>query len=90
MENTTVKFQKYYVTNGVVKARVSYSLTHLNTGETCVTLYANDYSGDLSKVFPNGYQNNTDIMTDYFEKGKVRIMFGTPLYNAALSRVRSR
>lgn len=81
-----VKFMKYYVTDGEHKIRVSYSYGALVSGVKCVTLYSKDYSHDLAKVFPGQYQNGTDIMTDYFEHGRVRIMPDSPLFSEALSR----
>lgn len=84
-----IRFMKHYVTNGQIKARVSYSAFRMTTtGQECVTLYAKDYTNELARVFADhpGYENNTDIMTDYFEKGRVRILAGTPLYEAALAR----
>jgi hypothetical protein len=87
---STIKFQKHYVTNGTVKARVHYSAFRMTTtGQDCVTLYAKDYADGrkLAEVFDGqGYENNTDTMTDYFEKGRVRILKGHPLYEAALAR----
>ena len=84
-----IKFQKHYVTNGAVKARVSYSAFRMSTtGQNCVTLYAKDFDAGraLADIFDDGYENNTDMMTDYFEKGRVRILEGQPLYAAALAR----
>ena len=89
-----IKFQKFYVTDGVTKARVSYSSGPINVKQSdgswgmrdCITLYAQDYDRNLGKVLPNGYQNDTDSMTDYFDQGRVRIFPGDPLYAAALAR----
>lgn len=84
-----IKFQKHYVTNGAVKARVHYSAFRMaTTGQQCVTLYAKSYSDGraLAEVIGEGYENNTDLMSDYFEKGRVRIIEGSPLYAAALAR----
>lgn len=83
-----IKFNKYYVTNGVTKARVFYSNSTLGDGRKCVTLYAKDYGHALGKIFPELYQNNTDIMTDYFEEGLVRIFPENPHYDAALARAK--
>lgn len=85
----TIKFQKHYVTNGTVKARVHYSAFKMTTtGQNCVTLYAKNYDDGrrLADIFADGYENNTDLMTDYFEKGRVRVLEGQPLYAAALAR----
>lgn len=85
----SIKFQKHYVTNGTIKARVHYSAFKMTTtGQDCVTLYAKDYEDGrkLANIIGDGYENNTDLMTDYFEKGRVRITSESPLYAAALAR----
>lgn len=81
-----IKLNKHHVTNGTIKARVSYSRAVLNNGRDCVTLYAKDYTGDIGRIFSDNYENNTDIMTDYFEKGRVRIYADSPLWAAACAR----
>jgi hypothetical protein len=82
-----IKFNKYNVSNGSTKARVHYSKATLIDGRECVTLYARDYGHDLAKVMGSEhYQNDTDIMTDYFDKGRVRIFPDSPYYAAASAR----
>ena len=84
-----VKMMKFYVTNGVEKAKVFYSRATLVDGRDCVTLYAKDYDGALGRIFADQtdpYENNTDAMTDYFEKGRVRIFPDSALWNAACAR----
>lgn len=76
-----VKFNLHNVTNGAYKARVHYSLDNHVDRKPCVCVYAKDYGGDLFKIIPQGYINNTD--TDYFEKGRVMLREGHPLYAAA-------
>jgi len=83
---TQIRFMKHYVTNGAKKARVHYSHTTLTNGRECVTIYAKDYTNDLNEIFSEGYENNTDIMTDYFEKGRVRVYTDNPLFQAAKAR----
>lgn len=82
-----IKFNKFNVTNGTDKARVSYSLDNRADGRKCVTLYAKDYSDTLAKVFGDLYRNETDFQTDYFDKGKVVLFETHPLY--AVSRARA-
>lgn len=84
-----IKFQKHYVTNGKIKARVSYSAYQMvTTGKDCVTLYAKSHKDGsaLAEIIPAEFEDNSDIQTDYFEKGRVRILADSPLYAAALSR----
>lgn len=85
----SVQFQKYRVVNRSTKqaARVWYSVfTRVTDGKKCVTLYAKDYSDALGAIFADQYENNTDLMTDYFDKGKVVLFEDHPLYLAALER----
>lgn len=82
-----VKFQKFCVTNGTEKARVFYSLDNRTDGRKCVTLYAKDYGHALGRVVDaDSYRNDTDLMTDYFDKGKVVLFEDHPLYAAARAR----
>lgn len=78
-----IKFQKHYVTNGQVKARVFYSLDNRCDGRQCVTLYAKDYSRALGKVLADAYSNDTDSQSDYFDQGRATLFASHPLYAAA-------
>ena len=82
-----IRFNKHFVTNGTVRARVHYSLDNRVDGRKCVTLYAKDYTNDLATIFPAQTQNDSDSMTDYFETGRVVLFEGHPLYNEARKRV---
>lgn len=88
MNNNTpaVAFRKYYVTNGIIKARVSYSLDNRIDGQPCVTLYAKDYTDNLGAVLADSYRNDSDSQTDYFDKGKAVLFASHPLYAAARAR----
>lgn len=81
-----IKFNKFNVTNGVEKAKVHYSLDGYADGRPCVTIYAKDYTRELQRILPDGYKNDTDSSTDYFEKGCVRIREDSPHYAAARAR----
>jgi hypothetical protein len=92
-----IKFQKFYVTDGAVKAKVFYSAGQnyrdVKAGIAgglvdTVTLYARDYDRKLGLIFKDGYQNDTDLMTDYFDQGRVRLFPGDTLYDAALARAK--
>jgi len=85
-----IKFNKYNVTNGTFKARVHYSLDNRIDRRKCVTIYAKDYTGELGKVFDSEYQNESDLMTDYFDKGKVVLFENHPLYATARSTIENR
>ena len=80
-----IKFMQFYVTDGTTKAKVFYTRDNRTDRRECITLYAQDYSRALGKIFAN-YQNDTDIQSDYFDKGKVVIFADNPLYAAALAR----
>ena len=57
-------------------------------GRKCVTIYSKDYDRALGEIFAAGYQNDTDSQTDYFDKGRVNIYEGHPLYEKAMERVK--
>jgi hypothetical protein len=81
-----IKFMKHYVTDGTIKARVWYSLDNRMDGRKCVTIYAKDYGHELGAMFNEEYENNTDLMTDYFDKGTVRLFESSPHYKDARKR----
>lgn len=85
---SAVKFQKFYVAtaDNKIKVKVWYSLDNRCDGRKCVTVYASEYGHDLAKVLPNNYKNETDIQTDYFDKGKSVIFEGDENYAAARAR----
>ncbi len=84
----TIRFNKYYVTDGTTKARCSYSLDNRCDGRKCVTIYGKDYEhrGNVGAIFPDEVQNNTDSQTDYFEKDRVVLFEDHPHYAAARKR----
>lgn len=85
----TIKFNKFNVTNTETKAkaRVHYSLDNRTDGRKCVTIYAKDYSNELHNIISEGYANNSDLRTDYFEKGRAVLFEGHPLYAQARAAV---
>jgi hypothetical protein len=88
-----VKFNRHNVRNteNGAKARVWYSLDNRTDGRKCVTLYAKDYGHDLNRVFGGSmggeYKNDTDVMTDYFDKGRFVFFEGDALYAVARAAV---
>ena len=84
-----IKFNKYCIVNTVTKAkaRVNYSLDNRIDGRKCVTIYAKDYDRKLGVIFQEEYKNDTDTMTDYFDKGKVVLFQDHPFYDVARERV---
>lgn len=88
--SSKVNFRKNYVecAETKVRARVWYSNGERCDGRTAVTLYEKPGIGhNLRKIFAN-FQNETDIMTDYFEDDKVTFFKGNPLYDEALKMVK--
>lgn len=79
-----IKFNKYNVTNGTVKARVWYS-KWCKDGRFCIDITEKDYGRNIHQIFEN-VQNDTDSSTDYFCSSTVRIFEGDALYEAALAR----
>ena len=86
VSKSVVKFQKYYVTDGTVKVKVHYSVDNRTDARKSVTIYAREYDYNLGKLFPGHYHNNTEIETDYFEKGHVVLFEDHPLYAEARKR----
>ena len=86
-----IKFNKHNVTDTEtkIKARVLYSLDNRIDGRKCVTIYAKDYDRSLGKIF-NEYENDTDTMTDYFDKGRVVLFEDHILYAKARERAESK
>lgn len=82
----TIKFNKYHVTNGEIKARVFYHLDNRTDKRKCVTLYARDYDSRLGKIFKNEFVNESDIQSDYFDKGQVTLFEDHPLYSIARTK----
>jgi len=83
-----IKFNRYNVTDTITKkkAKVFYSLDNRTDRRPAVTIYAKDYGSDLGAMFASEYENNTDTMTDYFEKGSVVLFEDNPNYSAARNR----
>jgi hypothetical protein len=79
----TIKFNKYNVTNGTIKARVRYSVGNHISGRECVWIYAKDFDRSLGKIFETEYKNETDSREDYFETGRVLLFNDHPLYKKA-------
>lgn len=78
-----IKFRQHYITNDIIKARVSYSLDNRIDDRKCVTIYARDWDRALGKIFKEGYKNETDSMTDYFEQGHVELYENNKYYAEA-------
>lgn len=88
----TIKFQTFRVVNAQTgkSARVWYSLDNRADGRKVVTIYARDYGHALGAVFADTsttYENDTDSMTDYFDKGRVRIFETDAIYADARKAV---
>jgi hypothetical protein len=48
-----------------------------------ITIHAKDYTTEFPKFEGVTVENNSDSMTDYFEKDIMRILPGSPYYSAA-------
>lgn len=81
-----IKFNKFNITNGADKAKVHYSIDSRIDKQQCVTIYAKDYDRSLGRVFKNDYVNDSDPMSDYFDKGRVVLFTDHPLYAPARAR----
>ena len=78
----TVKFLKFCVKDfDGNNVRVHYSLDNRCDERACVTIYAKDYSGHLYPIFGDKIINNTDLMSDYFEKDRIVIFSDSVFYS---------
>ena len=78
-----IKFNKYNVTNGALKARIWYT----TNADGSICLHEKDYSSTLGKLFADEVRNDTDMMSDYFKKDRVIIRVNHPLFAAARERM---
>jgi hypothetical protein len=84
---TDVKFNKYFVTNGVLKSKVHYSPNIMaRGGAKCITVYERGYTNNLHKILDN-VRNDSDIMTDYFEEDRRTYIEGSKEYNLLLPKL---
>lgn len=86
-----IQFNLYNVKHLVLglTVKVWYSLDSRVDGRNCITIYAKGYNHQLGQIF-NGvgeYKNDTDMMTDYFDKGTVRIFETDAIYAEARKAV---
>lgn len=83
-----IKFNKFNVTDTEtkLKAKVFYSLDNRVDERKCVTIYANDYTRNLRKIFPE-YTNETDLQSSYYDQGQVDLFEDHPLYEEARTKV---
>lgn len=63
-------YRKHYIQNKETgkKCRVHYSLDNRIDGRKCVTIYAKNCLDSMNGIIE--YANNSDMMTDYFEKDR--------------------
>jgi hypothetical protein len=76
-----MKFQVHGIktSRGLEKAR--YMISDLADGRKCITICADGYtgfSGEVRDAF--AVENDSDIMTDYFEKDSFRVFPEHPLF----------
>lgn len=83
-----IVFKKHFVkdTATKAKARVTYSLDNRCDKKLCVTIYARQ-SEKLEPIFGILTENNSDMMTDYFENDRVTLFEDHPLYKEARTQV---
>lgn len=83
------KFNKYFVTDGINKAKVYYSYspaTATVSGREMITIYARE-SDQLKGLFDE-IENDSDVMTDYFESDRVRIFPNDSRFQPLLSKMK--
>ncbi len=87
-----IKFMVYAVKNTNQKIKVHYSRSTFGNIDDVIVIDDDGYGYDLLELFKDytgsllTADNNTDSMTDYFCKTRIKIYPGHELYNAALHR----
>lgn len=77
-----VKFMKHYVQDGPLKVKVYYWQF-----KDYLVIAAKEYGYSLQKIFADA-TNDTDVMTDYFDKSRVNIRPGHWAYEHVLKMVK--
>ncbi|MGI9027519.1 MAG: hypothetical protein ACR2FM_01585 [Candidatus Saccharimonadales bacterium] len=76
-----MKFKKYNISNNGFKAKVHYSKgVSVRTGTDMIVAYERGYTKDWAKIFDK-WEDESDVMTDYFDTRKVRFYEGSKQYN---------
>ena len=52
----------------------------INSPEGTVTIYGKEYYPGIPQILGLRIQNNSDSMTDYFEKDRIKVSPGSPLF----------
>lgn len=76
-----IKFNKFNVTDGTLKAKVFYSLDNRIDGRKCVTIYAEDWTNNLQQIFRN--ESKALCYLGLNDKRKVNLFECHPLYSQA-------
>jgi hypothetical protein len=80
-----MKFMRFYVESDEGKrVKCDYSYGKTPDGREYITIYAKEYGPQLR--FLPACENNTDTMTDYFEKDRVRVYESDGLYPEVKAR----
>ena len=82
---TTTKTLKFFYNgikaNGGKLQRAWYSVGNNRDRSNTITIYKGDYERFSSEVHESfKVENNTEIMTDYFEKDRIRVLEDHELY----------
>jgi hypothetical protein len=78
-----ILFRKHYIQDSETKkkCRVYYSLDHRIDGKKCITLYAKSYRDEMDGIID--FNNDSNYMTDYFEKDSAVLFEDHPQYQEA-------
>jgi hypothetical protein len=77
-----MKFQTHGIKTSQGLEKAWYMLSTLTNGRACITVCADGYKS-FSKEVRDAFivENNTEIMTDYFEKDSFRVFPDHPLFH---------
>ena len=77
-----MKFQAHGIKTGQGLEKARYMLSTLTNSRRCITVCADGYKRFSKEVWDAfRVENNSDIMTDYFEKDSFRVFPEHPLFD---------
>jgi hypothetical protein len=81
------RFGKHGIRKDGKYYKCSYSHSALIDGKEAITIYGDRTTGRLPAVL--NPENDTDLMTDYFEGDRARFYAGTPEFEALLPLIQA-
>lgn len=88
METIKIKAMTYGLKFNGKLIKCSVHRSHFTNNELGFSIYAREFGSTLPRV--QGFSNETDSQTDYFEKDRITLRKGTALYQAWVGELRKK